>query len=116
MCGSFGDDDTNAFFFQQGDGGGGGFVGDNIVGLVDVADLAEAAAVEFGAIGEDDDGLGHLDHFLVEAGFGDIGDSESIVEVDAVHAQEEDATGQLVQDQFGEGAGGGGRALVDKAA
>lgn len=104
----FRQDDPHSFFFQLGDGGRGGLVSDDIMYLVQVADLPKTATVELRAIGQYDNSLGHPDHFLVEARFGKIGDRKSIVEIDAIHAKEEHAAGQLIQYHFGKGAGSRG--------
>ena len=82
-------------------------VGDDLVDLFEAADAAEASFPEFSRVGEDDDLLGLPDHVSVELRLHGVGGGEAHFEVDAVDAEEQFRTEEVVECGFGIGAGDG---------
>lgn len=90
-------------------------VGDDGIHFFDAADAAEASFAEFAGVGENNGALGYSNHFAVELGFHYVGGAEAKFEVDAIHAKEEFAAGEIVEYALGIAARGGGGAFAQHA-
>jgi len=76
-------------------------VGNHGVHIIDIADLTEAFFAELAGVGQHDGFLHGLHHLGVEVGFHSIGGGQTVIQADAVYAEEKFRAGKIGQHGFG---------------